>query len=155
MDRIGTRATTSGLLTATGAETVHDTTVTISYTINGKAYSKAAITDGATPTTDTNTAAAITLVANYATIVVWALDSSGNVKCFQGNTVGWNGAQATGALQFPNVNLDSYCPFAYQTLKGGSTLSGTWTFGSSNWNATGLTSAIQNIHTLPPRPVSL
>ena len=47
-----TFATTVGALTGTGAETVYDTTAIINYAIGGKGYTKAAVTDGATPTAD-------------------------------------------------------------------------------------------------------
>lgn len=144
-------ATTSGLLTATGAETVHDTTVTITFCVNGKAYTKTAITDGTTPTTDYNSGSSITLTANYGRCVVWALTSGGVVKCMAGATVAWDGTAFAVPPPFPPIP-DDVTPFAYQILKGGSTLSGTWTFGSSNWNATGLTSSIQNVLVLPARP---
>ena len=73
--------TSSGLLTATGAETVYDTTVTITYCINGKAATKTAVTDGATPTTDFATGSAITLTASKSRCVVWGLiDGGGDRK---------------------------------------------------------------------------
>lgn len=146
-------ATTSGLLTATGPETVHDTTVAISYCINGKAYSKAAITDGATPTTDFNTSAAFTaLTADKGCVFVWGLNSAGAVKVVQGPIENMDGDTDLFKVspQFPDIP-DTITPFAYQVI----TLDGTassWTFGSSNWNATGVTSAIQNVMVLPDRP---
>jgi len=143
--------TTTGLLTATGAETVHDTTVTINYCINGKSATKTAITDGATPTTDYVTGNAITLTANYARTVVWGLISGGTVKCIAGDTVDWDGSAFQVPPPFPAIP-DAFVPFAYQIIKGGSTVSGTWTFGSSNWNATGITSAIVDVFVLPDRP---
>lgn len=147
-----TMATNSGLLTGTGAETVYDTTVIIEFAIAGKAYRKAAVADGATPTTDGNTAAAMTLVANYGTVVVWGLNSSGTVSCYKGSTEALDSAgNFINAPQFPAIP-NNICPFAYSILKGGSTLSGTWTFGSSNWNATGMTATHTNIMTLPDRP---
>ena len=72
--------TSSGLLTATGAETVYDTTVTITYCINGKAATKTAVTDGATPTTDFATGSAITLTASKSRCVVWGLIDGGGVR---------------------------------------------------------------------------
>lgn len=147
-----TMATNSGLLTGTGAETVYDTTVIIEFAIAGKAYRKAAVADGTTPTTDGNTAAAMTLVANYGTVVVWGLNSSGTVSCYKGSTEALDSAgNFINAPQFPSIP-NNICPFAYSILKGGSTLSGTWTFGSSNWNAAGMTATHTNIMTLPDRP---
>lgn len=144
--------TTSGLLTATGAETVHDTTVTINYVINGKIATKTAITDGATPTTDYATGAAfVAMTASQGCVVVWGLISGGTVKCVQGPIYSLD---ASGnflvAPQFPAIP-DDMVPFAYQVLKAGST-AGTITFGSSNWNATGFTNAIVNVAVLPARP---
>jgi len=147
-----TMASNSGLLTGTGAETVYDTTVIIEFAIAGKAYRKAAVADGTTPTTDGTTGAAMTLTANEGTVVVWGLNSSGTVSCYKGSTEDLDSAGAfITAPQFPSIP-DGICPFAYTILKGGSTLSGTWTFGSSNWNATGMTATHTNIFTLPARP---
>lgn len=154
MDQLANRGlnfcTTSGLLTATGAETVHDTTVTINYVLNGKIATKTAITDGTTPTTDYVTGNAITLTANKARTVVWGLISGGTVKVIAGPIVDWDGTAFVQPPNFPAIP-DTFVPFAYQILKAGST-AGTITFGSSNWNATGFTNAIVNVAVLPDRP---
>lgn len=153
---------TSGLLTATGAETVHDTTVTINYVIDGKIATKTAVTDGATPTTDYNTGAAFPAlvggasVANtpgYGCIVVWGLISGGTVKCVMGPHSRLDMAGSfVNAPQFPSVPADMV-PFAYQVLKAGATASATAiVFGTANWNASGFTNAIQNVAFLPSRP---
>ncbi len=144
-------ATTSGLLTATGAETVYDTTVTIAYCVNGKALTKTAVTDGTTPTTDGVTGVApATLTANTARVAVWCLNASGTVSVVHGPNVAWDGTNADPMPQFPSIP-DTLTPFAYQVLKAGST-AGTITFGTSNWNATGFTNAIVNVMVLPDRP---
>lgn len=143
--------TTSGLLTATGAETVYDTTVTINYVIDGKIDTRTAVTDGVTPTTDHVTGAAITLTANKSRCVVWGLIAGDTVKCIAGPIVDWNGSAYNVPPSFPAIP-DAFVPFAYQIIKGASTVSGTWTFGTSNWNATGVTSAIVNVAVLPSRP---
>lgn len=146
-------ATTNSLLTATGAETVHDTTVLLNFCIDGKAYTKSGTNaDQATPTTDYNTGETFTaLTANQGAVMVWAYNSSGVVKCMMGEieTLDADG-NFTNAPQFPYVPND-VCPFAYQVLKAGST-AGTIAFGTSNWNATGFTNAIVNVLTLPSRP---
>lgn len=142
--------TTSGLLTATGAETVHDTTVTINYVLNGKIATKTAITDGATPTTDYVTGNAITLTASQGRTVVWGLISGGTVKCIAGDVVDWDGTAFAVPPPFPAIP-DAFVPFAYQILKASSS-AGTITFGTSNWNATGFTNAIVNVAVLPDRP---
>lgn len=160
--RGGVFCTTSGLLTATGAETVHDTTVTINYVIDGKIATKTAITDGATPTTDYNTGAAFPALVGGASVagaygngcvVVWGLISGGTVKCVMGphQALDANGAFVT-APQFPPIPA-GFCPFAYQVLKAGATASATAIiFGTANWNATGFTNAIVNVAYLPTRP---
>ena len=151
----GNFATTNSLLTATGAETVHDSTVLLNFSIGGKAYTKSGTNaDQATPTTDYNTAAAFpALAASEGTVVVWAYNSSGAVKCMMGSSESLDSAGAFKiAPQLPSVP-DDVCPFAYQTLKNGSTGSA-WTFGSSNWNATGMTATITNVLVLPDRPVT-
>ena len=134
--------TTSGLLTATGAETVYDTTATINFYLNGQLYQKSAVTDGTTPTTDAVTGAAITLTASKARVVKWLLNASGTVSVVAGDIVPWNGVAFDVAPPDPEVPADTVC-FATQMLKAAST-AGTITFGSSNWNATGFTNSIQN-----------
>jgi hypothetical protein len=142
--------TTSGLLTATGGETVYDTTVTINYVLNGKIDTKTAVTDGVTPTTDFVTGSAITLTASKARVVLWGLIAGGTVKVIAGPIVDWDGVAFKQAPQFPDMP-DTFVPFAYQILKA-SSAAGTITFGSSNWNATGFTNAIVNVAVLPSRP---
>ena len=147
---------TSGLLTATGAETVYDTTVTITFSINGVLYTKTAVTDGATPTTDINTAAAFTaLQPDKACTFLWMLNASGTVAVAQGPIVDVDGDVDLVELQmplFPTVKA-GYVPFAYQKIQT-SGASSAWTFGVGNWNATGVTDIIKNISTLPSRPAT-
>ena len=147
-----------GALTATGAETVHDTTVTITYSIGGKMYIKTAITDGVTPTTDHNTAAAFkgltgTTTSGQACTFVWGLDSSGNVKVCQGPvaTTDASGNLEDPGLLFPAIK-DDIAPFAYMVSKHYGAAS-TWTFGSSNWNVSGFNNTIVNVAQLPDRAV--
>lgn len=142
----GNFCTTSGLLTATGAETVYDTTAAITYAINGKAYVKATAADGVTPTTDGNTGVAhVGLTAGKKSVWVLALDAAGAVAAFQGSV------ESSGAPQFPMLP-NTHTAFAYINVTAGSTTVGTWTFSSSNWNATGITRTIQNVLMLPGRP---
>ena len=154
--------TTSGLLTAAGAETVYDTTVTINYVIDGKISTKTAVTDGATPTTDYVTGAAFPILVGGASvantpgqgaIVVWGLVAGGTVRCMQGpiEALDMQG-NFVRAPQFPHVPKE-VAVFAYQVLKAGATASATAIrFGTANWNATGFTNAIVNCAYLPSRP---
>jgi hypothetical protein len=148
-----TMAFNSSALTATGAETVHDSTVAMNFCIRGKVYQKSGTNaDQATPTTDYGTGLAFpTLTANKGSVMVWAYNASGTVKCIMGDITDLDSAgNFVVAPEFPLIPSD-VCPFAYQVLKAGST-AGTITFGTSNWNATGFTNAIVNISTLPDRP---
>lgn len=155
--------TTVGLLTATGAETVHDTTVTIVYFIKGKGATKTAITDGVTPTTDYNTGLGFPALVGGASVagdygngcaVVWGLTSGGTMRCVMGEHQPLDVAgRFIYAPQFPSIP-DDMVPIAYQILKAGATASATAiVFGTANWNATGFTNAIVNVNgTLPERP---
>jgi len=154
--------TTSGLLTATGGNTTHDTTVTIGYVIDGKIATKTAITAGATPTTDYNTGAAFPALVGGASVsgvagkgctVIWGLITGGTLKCVMGphEALDISGSFIQ-APEFPSVPNDM-APFAYQVLKAGATASASAIiFGTANWNATGFTNAIVNIALLPNRP---
>lgn len=145
-------ATSAGALAIAGAATTHTTTVAISYCIGGKGFTKAAITGGTTPTTDAATGAAITLTANHGRVVVWALDAAGAVKCYAGPIEDLDSAgNFTVAPAFPAIP-DTVTPFNYTVLKAGATTSGTWTFGTSNWNATGMTVTDVDVFILPDRP---
>lgn len=149
----------SGTFATSGAATTHATTTTINYVIDGITYIKTAITGGATPTTDIVSGSGITLTAGKSRAVLWLLNAAGTVAVTAGDIVDWDGGTTSpdygygaNAPVIPSVP-DGYAPFALQVLKAGSTLSGTWTFGSSNWNATGLTVVVKNLFNTPPRPV--
>lgn len=155
---------TSGLLTATGGVTTHDTTVTVTFCNNGKLSAVTAITTGATPTTDHITGAAfpalvggasVANVPGQGAIVVWGFDTSNAdaVVCMQGpiQALDMQGAFVKAPLCPPvpaNVTV-----FAYQVLKSGATASTTAIiFGTANWNATGFTNVIVNVSVLPDVP---
>ena len=139
---------------AAGTTTTISTTGTTVFAIRGKAYSKTAITNGATQTTDAATGSAFAPIsANQGTIVVIGFDSGGNVKAAQG---GVQALDVTGNFiispQLPTIP-DTMCPIGYIVLKGGATLSGTWTFGTNNLSSvTGMTYTFVDLVTLPDRP---
>lgn len=155
--------TTQGLLTATGAETVYDIAVAIAYSIDGKADLHATQVDGVTPTTDGNgdafPALAVTnadgSISGKGACVVWCLNTSDAVECYQGDIVELD-ALTTDFLYappYPSIP-DTATPFAYQILKqqtDGATADSA-TFGTSNWNATRFTNVIVDVFTLPRRP---
>ena len=148
-------AFTSGALTGTGAETVYDTTVTITYSVDGKIKAKTAVTDGATPTTDGNTGAAFNVVLpDKVSVFVWGLNAGGTVSLYQGSIESVDGDTDVAKIypQFPSIP-ETVTPFAYTIYQttGASSAAGL-SPGTSNWNATGLTATHVNISTLPSRP---
>lgn len=152
-----TFATTSGLLTGTGAETVYDTTVAITYAINGRAYVKATIADGVTPIVDGNTGVAFNPVyPDQACVLVWGLNAAGAVSLYQGEIVDVDGETdiLKTACQFPNIP-NTVCPFAYTLFQtAGTSSAGGIRPGTANWNATGLTATHRNLLAMPGRPVA-
>jgi hypothetical protein len=144
MDMLSQQPLTGCLMNAAlaaGTTTTISTTGTTHYAISGKAYSTAAKTNAATPTTDSGTGAAfVGFTANNGTVVVVCFDSTGAVKAVQGSVVALDASGAfIVAPQMPNIP-DGLCPIGYIVLKGASTLVGTFTFGSSNLSGvTGMT----------------
>lgn len=141
---------------AAGTTTTISNTGTTVYAIKGQAYSKSAMTNAATPTTDAGTGKAfVPLTAGKSCIFVVGFDAAGNVGVFQGPLV--NGADVTGklsAVQFPNV-LDTHTAVGYLYAQAGSTLSGTWTFGTNNLSGvTGMTYTFRDLIAIPPRPIT-
>lgn len=140
-------------LTAGTTSTI-TTTATLQYMNKGKSYSKTAITNGATPTTDAQTGVAFPpLSANQGTVVLLGLDTSGNLVASQGQiqALDVNGS----FILSPNFGelKDTHTPFGYIVLQAGATLSGTWTFGVNNLSSvTGMTYTFVDIGALPPRP---
>ena len=126
--------TLSGL---TGAATTF-TSVAVPFAIRGQAFTRAVNTGAATPTTDAVTAAAITLVANQARVLCWGANAAGTNQIIAGPVKAWTDTTALSTeLQLPSLP-DTFCLFATVVVKAGATTVGTWTVGSSNWNATGI-----------------
>ena len=150
-------------LTASGAATTVGSTGTIHYSIKGKAYTASALSSTATPTTDWATGLAFTALAkNYGTVFMFGLDAAGTLRVIQGTVVPLDGIVSSNkfiiAPEFGGLgaagsgsDANNFCPIAYITVANGTTGSG-WTFGTSNWNATGITVAIQNVIGMPSRP---
>lgn len=146
-------------LTTTKAGTVAGTTSTLStvnttlYAYRGKAYSKAAITNQATPILDHTTGLAFSgLVANQGCIFVLCFDAAGVLRVSQGpvGTLDVAG-KFIYAPNFPTM-FEGDVPFAYLVALAGSTAVGSWIFGTNNLSAvTGLTYNFQDVFTLPDR----
>lgn len=143
-------------LTLTAGATTYSTSTAFNYANKGVVAAKGTIAAVATPTTDGRTGAALAgITAGQCTVLVWCVDGSGTVKVLQGGIGKCDAAgNITDAPQFP-VIPDTLTPFGYSTHRGASTVVGTWTPGSSNWNATGMTSTAYNIATLPDRPATV
>lgn len=153
----GTFATNTGLLTTAGAENVYDTTVAIDYCINGQAYRKATQGDGATPTVDANTGLQFKpVLRNQACVLVWLLDAAGVVHLAQGPAVDvdMQSSVLINSAQFPDVEFERLCPFAYTLFVVGNTAPAAGHVpGTANWNATGLTATTRNVLCMPSNPV--
>lgn len=139
---------------AAGTTSTVSTTGTTVYSIRGRAYSKSAITNGATPTTDAAKGSAFRpIIANQGTVIIWGLDSSGNQKACQGSI---EALDASGAfIRAPELPVlpNTMCPVGAIILKGGSTLVSTFTFGTNNLSGvTGMTYTFIDLIGMPDRP---
>lgn len=142
---------------AAGTTSTLSTTGTTLYCIRGKAYSKGALTNQATPVTDFATGKAFLPVpALNASMHVVGFDAAGNLQCCQGPVTPLN--QQTGAfLQAPQLGgwPLNFCPIGYLIIQASSAASSTpgWTFGTSNMSAvTGITYLFQDLMSWPDRP---
>ena len=139
---------------AAGTTNTLSTTAALTYGIKGKAYSKAAITNGATPTIDAASGAAfVPIAANQGTVIVLALDANGNLNAAQGQVQALDVAgNFILAPQLPDVP-DTVCPIGYIVLKAGATLAGSWQFGTGNLSGVaGMSYAFQDLIGMPARP---
>jgi hypothetical protein len=140
-----------------GTTTTYTTANTVTYSIGSRLYSKTAVTNGATPTTDALTSAAFKPIsANQISVVVFGFDATGAIKCAQGDVQAMD-ASGTPIVwpSYPQLTAaDTVCPFGYLVLKAGSTVVGTFTFGTNNLSAiTGMTYTFQDVAALTGRPV--
>ena len=128
----------AGLTGLSGAATTFSTNA-LTFAIGAKVPAAKTFTTAATPTTDASTGVAFKpLVANQVCVFLFGVDAGGNAKVAQGQAVPWTDTSANStAVPFPSLP-DTVAPFGYAVIKAGSTTSGNWTFGSSNWNATGI-----------------
>jgi len=128
-----------------GAATTY-TSVAVPFQIKGRAFTKALVSGGASPTVDGNTGLAMTLTANQAAAFVWGVNAAGTVTVYKGPTQAWTDTSALStACPLPQLPI-TVAALAAVVIKGGATTVGTWTFGSSNWNATGIViDPVQNL----------
>jgi hypothetical protein len=126
----------------------------VAYTINGKTYSKAGVSNGATPTTDAATGLAfVPLTANKGCTFLIGYNAANVMLVTQGDLVDLS--PAGNFMYAPNFGPvpNDFCPVGYEVVKAGSTAVGSWTFGTSvQTPLTGMTYTFTNITTLPDRP---
>lgn len=137
-----------------GADATFDTTTTLLFAIKGLLYSKAAVTNGGAPTTDAFTGAAFVALPNlYTCVFVWGYNAAGTVKVCQGPKVLTADVMAgSKALVFPSIP-DTMCPFAYHSVSHANATA--WTFGTSPWNAAGVTiDTVIPVSQLPSQPLT-
>lgn len=140
---------------AAGTTSTLSSTGTLDYAIKGKAYSRAALSNTATPTTDANTGLAFNpVVTNKGSVFVIGYNAAGALLAAQGSIAALD---ETGAFirspQFP-VLPDNFCPIGALVIKAGSTASANgWIFGTSNMSSvTGITYSFTDYIGLPDRP---
>ena len=117
------------------------TTTTLSFTANpltfkikGRTYTKATVTNGATPTTDIVTGLVfVGIPINKGACFALGYDSAGTLRVAMSEL---QSLDASGAFlsvpQTPGVP-DTVCPTGYVLVKVGAT-GATWTFGASNFS---------------------
>lgn len=149
---------------AAGTTTTLSTTGTTTYAIRGKFYTKSAITNGATPTTDYITGLAFTgILANQGGVFTVGFDHSGNIKVVQGTITALDASgNFITAPQFGGLGPQGsgstdgdFCPIGYILIQAGSTADNShgWRFGTDNMSSvTGITYTFVDISTLPDRP---
>ena len=98
-----------------------------------------------------------TLTAGQANIVVFGLQKIGSTETLVavvGDKVNLDAAdKPLDPLVFPDIG-DLIVPVAYATVKNPTTTStATFTFGTTNWNATSIVTTITDIAALPRRPL--
>lgn len=157
-----TGALVKATLAASGAATTIGTTSSTSgyliYAIRGKAYTKADLSSAATPTSDYATGLAFkTVLANFGSVFMVGLDHAGTVQVVQGSVVPLDGIAGSGlfinAPQFGDMPND-FCPLGYILIQAGTTANNTtgFLFGTTNWNATGITTTPVDVVGCPDRP---
>lgn len=149
-----TAALSNAALTGlSGAATTHSySAFLISY--RGILTTIAANSGVATPTTDAVTGAAfLPLTASKGCVFLWQVTPAEVDNVTQGKIVDLD-AQGNFTWTLPSWPpiADGTVAYAYAVIKASAAAS-TWTFGSSNWNATGISIVVKNISTLPSRIV--
>lgn len=159
MDRLAQSPLTMCTLKVTlaaGTTSTLSSTGTIYYCIRGKAYTKAALSNTTTPTTDAVTAAAFNPVGkNTGCIFIIGLNAAGTLLAAQSTIVALDtSGKFITAPPIPPL-LDDFCPIGYEIIQAGSTANAVatgWVFGTNNQaSVTGITYTLVDLMTLPDR----
>lgn len=145
---------------AAGTTTTITITNNTTYSVNGKAYTKAAASNAATPTTDAITGAAFTAIApNKGGVFAICLNAGGDIKVAQGGIADLDGTAAGASAsfkaeypQFPTIP-DTLTCIGYLVTKVGAS-GAAWTFGTSNLAGppSNVLHTFVDVLTLPSRP---
>jgi hypothetical protein len=140
---------------AAGTTTTVSSTNAITGYVNGVSYNASALSNTATPTTDLNTGLAFPPIsANQGTIVLLGINSAGALKAAQGSIAALDSAGNFITAPQPPNQPDGFLSFGYIVIKGGATLVGTWTFGTSNLSGvTGVVYSFKDLAGMAGRPV--
>lgn len=147
----------SKITLAAGSTTTLSNTGTTVYGINGRAYSKAAMSNAATPTTDAATGNAFLPVpANYGSVYLIGFNAAAALVVVQGSVTPLNNLGAF--INAPQMGEppNDFCPVGAVIIKAGSTASSSpgWMFGASNMSSvTGITYTFLDLITLVGRPI--
>jgi len=154
--KISMNRDSTALTGLSGGATTVSTTGTPSYYYLGKIIASTNQSSGATPTTDIATGAAfVALATGQGSLFVFGWDASAPTvfSVAQGPVVtAANVTNGAAAYDFPSIP-STFVPVAYVTISyvGAST----WTFGTSNWNATTTTiGTVINCALLPNQPLT-
>lgn len=150
-----------------GTTTTVTNTGTTTFAIRGKFYTKTAMTNAATPTTDWSTGNAfLPVLVNQGCAYMVGFDSGGAVRIIQGTIVALDAivssnkfivAPQFGGMGGPagsgSTNFD-FCPIGYVIIQCLTTFvtAGGFIIGSTNWNATGVTATFVDVCGWPDRP---
>lgn len=141
-----------------GTTSTYTTTATTQCVIDGAfATGLTAQTNTATPTTDATTGAGfVAQTDDTACCYVFGVTAAGAIAVSQGPIIPTEVGVTTTAGAFINpppfpALPDNFCPIGYFIVRAAPSASA-WTFGSSNWTATGMTVTAKNVFTLPGRP---
>lgn len=156
---------------AAGTTTTLSNTGTTIFAIKGKAFSKAAMNNTATPTVDFSTGNAFlpipipntapNLALGYGCAYTVGFDKSGTLRVIQGTIVPLdvsgnfiNAPQFGGLGPAGSGSTDNdFCPIGYIVVQLGASAVATWTFGTNNLSSvTGVTYTFVDVVTLPDRP---